>query len=504
MPEPRFILPSKYTEDDPLLLKKMYVDYNADDPDWDDYAYNPVTDPFITAGFEDMFYGLKTLPYRTNQEAERMRKELETTILSKPLKAEYVFNKSTHSQEMTPIVPSKKEIENIETIPTHILFADTDTLVYLCEGYKSFFKEATDQEGCFNALTYLINGLTEIDKAQNRLWEIQNQALLEPKLLPPLNDPILEMCSEPTTGQKEKIIKTIIKLLDYAKTSKYILGNTDFISSPEKWLILEKQAPFGMGFAIGAYGVIYREALDSDYLPAVIAHILGWFNHGLTKIIPSYFIQAVRNASASFNFERLPNYTKSSQELIIENKPYLEKRFGIQINGEDVYDEIPSQQFIKARTTDTLKTTALPESLRPKPVDVLLGGGNNYTNFGYKQTHDYSADIITSEDDSARGIIATMEYLESLPQDTTENLVMKEYFKNRKKWAKFFQLAQEHADGYATNVFGQGNQLAELLTRFEKLYSADGANTLHFYQSLTKRIDRLTNTTGALTDFFRF
>jgi hypothetical protein len=305
-----------------------------------------------------------------------------------------------------------------------------------------------------------------------------------------LVDPLISFTRTPTPEEEYTLYSVLSRLLVIARKER---AYTAHIEAPAEWRIMERLG-LGHGFALGRYGVVYRTALDSQYLPAVMAHIIGWYNKP-DKIQPAYEILEVRDMAASFQYERLPSYTKDTDEWIPQFRPVYEV-----INY--VLKEHHRPEFINSHTHSSLKPSGLPEQLRPKPVDVVLGGGNNYAAFGYRSAESYSGEYSEQKEDNARGLIAVMEYLEAIKFEATENRVanfnMWRYFKHRQEHAEYFKKAQRFADGYAQIVFGMAGQLAELLKRHEMLSQADGQQTIHFYQSLPVRIAYLRKLSSLL------
>jgi hypothetical protein len=302
-----------------------------------------------------------------------------------------------------------------------------------------------------------------------------------------LVDPLISFTRVPTPEEEYTLFTVLSRLLMIARKER---GYRSHIKAPEEWRIMERLG-FGHGFALSRYGVIYRTGLDSQYLPAVMAHIIGWYNKpGIVQ--PAYEIAYLRNMAASFELERLPGYSLDSDDWIKEVRPaYSLVPRGISAEWELYYDP----RMIKEHRRKVLKSSDSPEQLRPQPVDVVLGGGNNYTEFSYRLTESYSGEYSEQKEDSARGLIAVMEYLDAIvlagtpePRYTTP---MWSYFRERKKHAEYFKKVQRFADGYAQIVFGMAGQLADLLQQYAVLSQADGEQTVHFYQSLPVRISYL-------------
>ena len=79
-----------------------------------------------------------------------------------------------------------------------------------------------------------------------------------------------------------------------------------------------------------------------------------------------------------------------------------------------------------------------------------------------------------------------------------------QFVSEKYQWAEFFKLAQEHADGFAAFIFGQGRPLAKLLASCEQYDVPPGGAPLLFYNSISERIWWLEATRGRINDFFRF
>lgn len=303
-----------------------------------------------------------------------------------------------------------------------------------------------------------------------------------------LFDPLIANTRKPTEEEHEKLLAALQHLLTFAREERNYTGE---IQAPDQWRVMDKVS-LGFGYALGSYGILYGTAFDSSYLPAVCAHIIGWYNRPNEKQ-PAHHMVTARDRAASFSYERLPSFTDDMDDYESEVRPVY--RQALTPLGWD-FEEVEEPHTVKTHRHINVKPSGLPEELRPKPIDVVLGGGHNYSSFGYRQSDSFSGVYSEQTEDSARGLIAVTEYLDALRYGEDKEArykvhQMKKYFKEREEYADFFKKAQKYADGYAVLVFGQGAQLMELLSRHQNLSSTDGQQTLHFYQPLKVRIDYL-------------
>lgn len=335
--------------------------------------------------------------------------------------------------------------------------------------------------------------------------------------IPP--DPIFDFTRPPVSDEFDKIYNAL-KILNGTKTTD------EPIIVPETWVILDKLAVLQVGYALGQKGVIYRHALDSEFLPAILANIIAWFNLVgreatverseirentqelfIGLVTPAQMLTEYRHGFAPFGLVRIPDYVLNEQELREERYTSYKREEG----GFTPYEEL---REVKAKTHKHYKLMGLPEDLRPKPIDVLIGGGLNYRSFGYKETEQHSLDIEENSQDSERGLLAVLEYMEFLDYADYVNITtyspqppivewfwdnglswVLESFKHREETAEKYKAFQLEADKYTATKLGQGNQLIELLKRFQKLSPAPSYYTTHFFNPLQVRIEKLQELT---------
>lgn len=250
-------------------------------------------------------------------------------------------------------------------------------------------------------------------------------------------DPLIHDTRDTTTKEANQLLDALRLLVDKSEEELIV---------PQKWRIID--APLEHAYVWGQDAVITRATLDSPQLPAVIAWLLWWINQG----------EGVRFIAL--------------RQCI---QPFKEK--SLYATDGAYYD------------------------FRPKPVDVISGGGHDFSDFRLK-------------------VRVMQPWIDSKPRNVTfetpnqawsflEESIKKRgdrfslgwnYYKdNRQQWADYFKQCQFEADEFVAKL-GLAPTLIELLSKYQDMDAREKEKQIKWHNPNNVRIDRLEQLRKAGSD----
>lgn len=371
------------------------------------------------------------------------RKEAEEKIekLKKEIAWHTTNDKRKESEQIENIELTKNETrrikEKIEQLNKLYAFYKTS------EGQDTYYQDITDKE-------------QDLIKLYNLHFEIQ--AKKEDTSYEPLNK-----LSHRATDQEIQILLPAMRIaVENAPPNITIYA-------PASYRVIETDGL--QAYAMGNTAYISRGYLTMpQYLPLIVAYLAATLNTRIGILDYEsqnpYYIITARQLAHPYDIPTLTSYRN------------VEVFNNIDTNLQGNLRERTEMIGIKTNATGT------PEDIRPQPLDILTGGGHNFSHLSYsvinfmgKQGQDTT---------HKKGYQALDLYLKDLPAESSTRL----YFRDIENWKNQFRRYQRMIDAL-TSRLGQGNSLIGFISQMQTLIPSETHDRINFHYSGAERIQFL-------------
>lgn len=266
--------------------------------------------------------------------------------------------------------------------------------------------------------------------------------------------------------------------INHIYTSLHVISqNTPPIQaliSPERFVIIPQDIP--QAYTLGTIAFISRAFLyDTRSLPTVLVWLIATQN--LPPHTPDSTDTLIARNMAQ-NFEQEQIYTRREVQKVAITQTYT-------LNQE-------RQEFVLVG--DETDTNNSPESLRPRPLDIITGSFHNFTDFYYTYIR-YEGNL-GKNTTTRKGTQAIDLYLENLPKskgnylDTNpcENTHL--YFRYIDAWKTRFKSFQKATDELTAQL-GYGSQLQDIIQRNQSFAPSANQDTILMSYTPAQRIEYL-------------
>lgn len=371
------------------------------------------------------------------------RKEAEEKIekLQKEIAWHTINDKNKTKEQAKNIELTQKETKRIKSKIAQLnkLYAFYMT----SEGQDTDYRDITDKE-------------EDLIKLYNLHFEIQEKK--EDTSYEPLNK-----LSHRATDQEIQI------LLPAMRTAAENAPKDITIYAPASYRIIESDGL--QAYAMGNTAYISRGYLTMpQYLPLIVVYLAATLNTRIGVLDyesqDPYYIITARQLAHPYDIPTLTSYRS------------VEVFNNIDTNIQGNPRERTEMIGIKTNATGT------PEDIRPQPLDILTGGGHNFSHLSYSVINFMGSQ--GQDTTHKKGYQALDLYLKDLPAESSTRL----YFRDIENWRNQFRRYQRQIDAL-TSRLGQGNSLISFISQMQTLIPSETHDRINFHYSGAERIQFL-------------